>query len=312
MADKLGNLKQVILDRDDCTSPLPMSFILACLQLPALERIQVSMLDWNDFYAVRVRPVDWNDTSGGQDPILPRTSNVTKLHLGSIPVDAQEDLVEILVAAPKRLQEFSLKHMREQSWRQSTEEEEKGVDSPNFIGILLKYARESLEWLKFSSSYCRPKVIPGLHEFSNLRCLDIELWFLVGTENVEGKFIAKSMPRTLQHLILRDEGWTIPISAEREHFLTMMKDFLESKSTHLLKLARFDFLLHDIRDLDGQDDYFMFCRSMTDQLEAVCQQGDIHCWVVCASHKCHLKGIFNRFDWWQRGDTLYLHGQRMY
>ena len=121
--------------------------------------------------------------------------------------------------------------------------------------ILLRYAKGTLEVLTLSC-FANTEPIKGHAAFRRLKILDINVLVLLGRRGiVEGKELAKRMPRSLEQFILRDEGSVVPEVFKK--FFDMLGSFFQSKQAHFPIFGIFDLYLYDNLDEEGKDDVFL-------------------------------------------------------
>ena len=226
-----------------------IKLLQACLNLPAIESIRVRDAYWPLSLTTREKS-EYQFTR----------STVRSIHLGQFVTFEYESVVEAILAAPQNLKDFGLTHYQPRERREYTgigyEKYGQGLQTPDLVNMLLTYAKGSLESLSLRCWLHQTKAIDGHNGFTKLRILDIEIAILTGGHLTDGQLIAKAMPISLQHLILREDGSSVSsFQFDGKEFRQLLKDFITSKRLHLPALEEFEVYLLDTKDMYSKHDY---------------------------------------------------------
>lgn len=161
--------------------------------------------------------------------------------------------------------------------------------------ILLRYAKGTLEVLTLSC-FANTEPIKGHAAFQRLKILNINVLVLLGRSGiVEGKELAKRMPRSLEQFILRDEGSVVPEVFKK--FFDMLGSFVQSKQAHFPIFGVFDLYLYDDLDEEGKDDVFLEYHALVDELEVVCEAERVTLKTIFSSSTTF--GTYPGWWWWE-------------
>ena len=293
----LSRLKHISLqqnnDKDGCI--VPVGVFKACFRLPSLQ-------------SIKVRALHWDRTSDDQDDLTPGSSTVTNMHVGDVATQEQKELLEKLIAAPRQLKEsgcnhFSLKTHGDGTSDNSTYVTGTALRGSDLLPILLQYHKDSLESLTLTSILCLPKEpLRHLNQFINLHYLDVDLWLLVTsaieddqiTPETFAETIAKGLPRSLQHLVLRESGPYL--SKYGDKLLDLLECLITQKDPYLPKWTHLDLYLPDHSEIDGFDDpWYVYIREFSMNFSELCREAAISLRTVFASEVCK---AYRQYDWW--------------